>query len=232
MKKKIIAILLVMTLCMTMCIPSFASESDSVSDPVFTGSYAELKASVYQQLKEQDKLEHFELHLEALGIGETETAMDNSRSVNSQSWNAPNGGVLSYTYDWTYRGESGYATNVISYMTPAMTDAYRLGDYHSLGEMIVGITGYVYSQLQKQIPALKSLFTINPGIYGAFIAIDIANLIEGAISESYINQADGYGKLSAVYDSISDASSKVLVGWDSHPTVTLNRSDAYNVSFD
>ena len=25
--------------------------------------------------------------------------------------------------------------------------------------------------------------------------------------------------------------SKVLVGWDSHPTVTLSRSDAYDVQF-
>ncbi len=229
MKKRIMSILLVVVMCVTMCIPSFASESD----PVFTGPYAELKTSIYQQLKEQDKLEHFDLHLAALGLEESKSTMNISRSVNSQSWNASGGGVLSYTYDWTYRGESGYVTNTITYMTPTMTDDYRLGDYSSLGELISEAAGVAFSSTTSRniFPALQRLYNKSISLFNEYTAFSIIGLMEDALVEQYVNNADGYGKLSAVYDSISDSRSKVLVGWDAHPTVTLSRSDAYDVKF-
>ena len=159
--------------------------------------------------------------------------MDNSRSVNSQSWNAPGGGVLAYTYDWTYRGESGYVSIAIAYMTPAMTNEYRLGNYESVGELISEVADITYnsSSLRNKFPALQRLYSMSSSLFNSFIAFEIIGLLEDILVEHYIEEADGYGKLSTVYDSISDCRSKVLVGWDSHPTVTLSRSDAYDVQF-
>jgi hypothetical protein len=62
--------------------------------------------------------------------------------------------------------------------------------------------------------------------------IQIRKLIETLSDSNIKDDANRYSKLSVVYDSISGGYSKVLVGWDTHPTVTLNWPSAYNVSFD
>ena len=118
-------------------------------------------------------------------------------------------------------------------MTPAMTDDYRLGDYSSLGALISEAAGVAFSSstLRNTFPALQRLYSKSASLFNAYTAFSIIGLMEDALVEQYVNNADGYGKLSAVYDSISDSRSKVLVGWDSHPTITLSRSDAYDVKF-
>ena len=224
MKKKLTARLLAVVMCMTLCIPAFATESD----PVFTGPYAELKASVYQQLKAQNKLEHFELHLAALNLVEDETASVYSTSADAMTWNAPNGGVLTYAYDWTYRGESGYVATTTTYMNVAQTNAYRSNKHESLFKLIEAVTGIAIDKLAEKISLFESM---KKEVLAIYSTLNIIGLAEDALVEASINDADGYSKLSAVYDSISDGYSKVLIGWDTHPTVTLDWPDAYNVSF-
>lgn len=224
MKKKLTALFLAVVMCMTMSVPAFAVESD----PVFTGPYAELKTSIYQQLKAQNKLEHFELHLAALNLEESETASVYSTSEDLGPWNAPSGGVLCYTYDWTYRGEDGYVANTITYMTPNETYAYLADDYGTLGKLISAITGIAVGELAEKIEMFAFLKDITP----IFVTLDIIGLAEDVFVRASIDNADDYSKLSVVYDSISGQETKVLIGWDTHPTVTLNRTDAKHVSFD
>ncbi|BAK99923.1 hypothetical protein OBV_27250 [Oscillibacter valericigenes Sjm18-20] len=56
-------------------------------------------------------------------------------------------------------------------------------------------------------------------------------LIETLSDFNIKDDVNRYSKLSVVYDSISGGSSKVLLGWDTHPFVSLNWPGAYNVSF-
>lgn len=193
--------------------------------PVFTGPYADIKATVYHQLKEQGMLEHFELQLAALIPQESETA---SPYRYTNSWNAPNGGVLCYTYDWTYRGEDGYVACCRIYMDQNDTNAYLAGDFGSVGDLISAVADIGVSTLASKIPMFSFLGTLS----SIFAAAEVVSLLEDIIARNSINNADGYAKLSVVYDSISGGYSKVLLGWDTHPTVTLDWPDAYNVSFD
>lgn len=220
MRKRALAFVLCVVMCLTLAIPAVAVESD----PVFTGPYAELKASIYQQLKAQNKLEHFELHLAALIPQENETA---SVRRYTKSWNAPNGGELCYTYDWTYRNEKGYVANSTTYMAPEETNDYLANKFGTIGELITAVTGIAVGQLTEKISMFAFLGDITP----FFTVISIAGLAENALVRKSIEDANRYSKLSVVYDSISEGSSNVLIGWDTHPTVTLDWPDAYNVSF-
>lgn len=208
-------------MCLTLAVPALAVESD----PVFAGPYAELKTSIYQQLKAQHKLEHFELQLAALLPQENNTVR---ASRNTQSWYAPNGGVLCYMYDYTYRGENGYVATSTTYMAPTNTNAYLANDYGTVGSLISSITGIAVGKLATSI----AMFEFLGGITPFFTAVSIAGLAQAALVRKSIEDANRYSKLCVVYDSISGGYSKVLIGWDTHPTVTLDWPSAYNVSFD
>jgi hypothetical protein len=220
MKKKIMSLALALVMCLTLAVPAFAVESD----PVFTGPYAELKTSIYQQLKAQHKLEHFELQLAALLPQENKT----TRAVSStQSWYAPNGGELCYMYDYTYRGENGYVATSTTYMAPTDTNACLANKYGTVGSVISAATGIAVGKLSKKIAMFEFLGDITP----AFTTLSVIGILNDRLVRKSIDDADRYSKLCVVYDSISGGYSKVLVGWDTHPTVTLNWPSAYNVSF-
>lgn len=220
MKKKMMSLALAMVMCMSLCVPAFAVESD----PIFTGPYAELKTSIYQQLKAQNKLDHFELQLAALLPQENKTTR---ASRNTQSWYAPNGGELCYMYDYTYRGEKGYVAASATYMAPNDTNAYLANDFGTVGSLVSGVTGIAVDQISKKIDMFEFLGDISP----YFTTLSIVGLAQNALERKSIDDADGYSKLCVVYDSISDEYSKVIVGWDTHPYVTLDWPSAYNVSF-
>lgn len=208
--KKLFAMILAAAMCLSLCVPALALEST----PTFTGPYAELKTSIYRQLEAQNKLEHFDLQLAAIIPQELGTS---AKSRSATTWNAPNGGVLCYTYDWTYRDEDGYVENVTTYMTPSVTNAYLADDFGTLYALIAGVVSN----------GLSGLSTISPFI----TTVGIIGLAEDWLVKQSINNADRYGKLSVVYDSISGGTSTVLVGWDTHPTASLNWPSAYDVSF-
>lgn len=214
--KKFISLVLSCTIVLSLCIPAFAAEND----PVFTGPYADLKTSIYRQLKAQNKLDHFELQLAALLPQEASTQ---STSRVTRSWNAPKGGVLCYTYDWTYRGESGYVAVSATYMDPNASNAYFGGSYGTVGALIEAIAGVAVDN----IPMFAFM-----GSFGKFFAaIGIAQAAQDLASRKSVESAGGYGRLSVVYDSISGGESVVLLGWSDHPTVTLDWDGAYNISF-
>ena len=212
--KKFISLVLSCAIVLSLCIPAFAAETD----PVFTGPYADLKTSIYRQLKAQNKLDHFELQLAALLPQEASTQ---STSRTTRNWNAPNGGLLTYTYDWTYRGETGYVQSCTTYMNKAYTTAYMDGfgdDFGDLIEKVIKIKKALQGKVLDHIEA----------------AILIAQLIQPAerfFSRNAIADANGYGKVSVVYDSISGGTSTVAYGWDTYPLVKLDWPDAYDVSF-
>ena len=208
MKKKLTALFLAMVMCMTMSAPAFAVETMVEDDP-----YAELKASIYRQLEAQNALHHYEIHVAALIPQESNVA---PMSVTAGPWNAPDGGVLTYSYDWTYRDESGYVENEISYMDKNATLAYQAGEYGTWSALLFAVLG---------VAAGDTIF--NP-ILGAMSIGDAGQTVASRLS---IDAADGYGKVSVAYDSISGAESEVAVGWDTYPTVTLNWSSAYDISF-
>ncbi len=133
-----------------------------------------------------------------------------------RTWNAPDGGVLRYSYDWTYRGESGYVDVNATYMDKETTNAFLANSYGTYGALVMGILGAV---LGKTVA----------GPY--FTGLSIYQAANDSLTRYYIGEANGYGKVSAVYDSISGGSSVVVVGWDTYPTVELNRDDAYDISF-
>lgn len=219
MRKKLLSFIMCIVLCLGYSLPSFAAESD----PVFTGPYAEIKASIYQQLKAQGKLEHFELQVAALIPDDNEIV---STYREAESWVAPNGGVLTYTYDWTYRGEDGYVANCVTHMTPSQTNEYLGGSFGNIGALIKELTGLGVSQLSR-IPMFEFLAGITP-VFATFSIIDGIN---DTLVRASIDNADGYGKVSVVYDSISDGYSKVICGWDTHAIVTLDYPGAYYVDF-
>lgn len=214
--KKFISLVLSCAIVLSLCIPAFASETD----PVFTGPYADLKTSIYRQLKAQNKLDHFELQLAALLPQEASTQ---STSRVTRSWNAPKGGVLCYTYDWTYRGESGYVAVSATYMDPNASNAYFAGAYGTVGALIEALAGIVVDK----IPMFAYLEEF--GIL--FAIISVAPAAENLTYRENVRAAGGYGRLSVVYDSISGGESVVLLGWNDHPTVTLDWDGAYNISF-
>lgn len=214
--KKFISLVLSCAMVLSLCIPAFAAETD----PVFTGPYADLKTSIYQQLKAQNKLDHFELQLAAVLPQEVSTQ---STSRVTRSWNAPKGGVLCYTYDWTYRGESGYVAVSATYMDPNASNAYFAGAYGTVGALIEAIAGPVIGK----IPMLQFMGDLSP----IFITIGIAQAIQDLAVREHVRAAGGYGRLSVVYDSISGGESVVLLGWNDHPTITLDWDGAYNISF-
>ena len=59
----------------------------------------------------------------------------------------------------------------------------------------------------------------------------IYRLANDSLTRYYIDVAGGYGKVSTVFDSNSGGISVVVVGWDTDPTVELNKDDAYHISF-
>lgn len=212
--KKFISLVLSCAIVLSLCIPAFAAETD----PVFTGPYADLKTSIYQQLKAQNKLDHFELQLAALLPQEASTQ---STSRTTRNWNAPNGGLLSYTYDWTYRGETGYVQSCTTYMNKADTTAYLDGYGDVYADLLEQVLGVKKELLSKELSYVNALIFITK----------LATYAQRALSKSAIADANGYGKVSVVYDSISGGTSTVAYGWDTYPLVKLDWPDAYDVSF-
>ena len=151
--KKFISLVLSCAIVLSLCIPAFAAETD----PVFTGPYADLKTSIYRQLKAQNKLDHFELQLAALLPQETSTQ---STSRTTRNWNAPNGGLLSYTYDWTYRGETGYVQSCTTYMNKADTTAYLDGYGDVYADLLEQVLGVKKELLSKELSYVNALIFI------------------------------------------------------------------------
>lgn len=221
MKKKILSLFLCLAMCLPLSVPAFAAESE----PVFTGPYAEMKTSIYRQLKAQDMLEHFDIYLSALIPSETET---NSVSRASRTWTSSSGGVLCYNYDMTYHGDTGYAAVSISHMNVARTNEYLAGKFVDAGALISSLTGIAISKLSSKIAMFSFL---GSAVTSTFTAISIIEAANDILAKESIEDADGYSMLTVAYDSISGKKSTILLGWDDHPTITLNQTSAYNVSF-
>lgn len=201
--KKLFSFVLSVIMLVTM-LPINAMGTE-INDP-----YADLRESIYIQLDAQDAL-HLYDHFITILVPDSQT---NARSTNT-TWTAPNSGVLSYTYDYTYRGEDGYVNSIICYMDINDANAYLAGEYFSHGDVVMLLLGYI------------------PGYVSGLISLmGAVSIGERALARSSIDNAGGYGKLASVYDSISGTSTSVIVGWDNYPTVSLNNSSAYNIHFE
>lgn len=199
--------LLSFSLCLVSIIslsPTAFAQSASV-DP-----YVELRLSIYRQLEAQGTLYLYE-HFENMFIPQNTTAI----TRNTQNWYAPNGGVLHYKYDWTYRDESGYVESTATYMDINTTNQYLADQFSTLKELLSFIFGAIIKNDTLQLLI---------AIYGG------CTLIEDIYSRESIRKAGGYGRVGVVYDSISGVTSTVVVGWETYPMVTLNCDSAYNIS--
>lgn len=206
--KKLLSVMLSLAV-FTTCVPAAFAMQAQPDDP-----YAELKEAIYRQLEAQGALQHYELHLAALIPQEDGIS---PMSTSSRSWRAPNGGILCYTYDWTYRNEKGYVDSVQTYLDYAATTDLLNGELNTVDNLL----SLFYPNPLDGIPILGQFWDI----------IGYTNFAMNMMARNSINQAGGYARISTVYDSISGGSSTTIVGWESYPTATLNRDDAYNVTF-
>lgn len=204
--KRLISIIVVVSVAMTFVTNGTAVD---VVDP-----YAEIKAAIYQQLKAQNALHHYEIHV-------AEIVPDNSKvmlaNAATQSWNAPNGGALKYKYDWTYRDEEGYVYTETSYLDENGTDKLLAEEFGTWAELV----GF-------GIGVATAKHWISPLVSG----LSLLGIIEDIAIRTSIDNAGGYARVSVVYDSISCTTSTVTIGWDTHPTIFLVRGDAYDIEFE
>lgn len=199
---------------MVVCVAMFLACISVVAAAKVEDPYADIKASIYQQLEMQNALHHYEIHVAELIPDESQIQLMNT---NNQSWDAPNGGTLFYSYDWTYRGEDGYVDVESIYYDEAGTNKFLAGEYSVWRELVEFSIG--------QYLAYKLGNTIMAGV-------SVIGILEAGMVRSSIEAAGNHAKVSNVYDSISGTCSTVAIGWDSYSTVTLNRSDAYDVHFE
>ncbi|MCU6790458.1 Uncharacterised protein [uncultured Butyricicoccus sp.] len=202
--KKFISILLCFSLSL-LSMP-FAFAANESIDP-----YAELKESVYNQLKAQNALGHYEFHIAAL-IPEESSIY----ASQAQRWYAPSGGVLSYQYDLKYQLDEGYVQNVVTFCDKEDTLKLMAGEFGTIKSVVLAVLGvvpeYIFSKL-----------LLSAGIAQAYL---------DAYARKDIEDAGGYGKCSVIYDSISGGTSTVIAGWHTYPYAELNYSSAYDVSFE
>lgn len=206
--KKLFSVMLSLAV-FTACVPAAFAAQSQPDDP-----YAELKESVYRQLEAQGALQHYELHLAELIPQEDGIS---PMSTSSRSWRAPKGGILCYTYDWTYRNEDGYVDSVQTYLDHAATTELLNGKLNTADNLL----GLFYPNPFDGIPILGQFWSI----------LSYTDFAMNMMARNSINQAGGYARISTVYDSISESGSTIITGWDSYPVATLNRDDAYNVTF-
>ena len=202
--KRTISIFILLALVISLTPSVFALENDPDR---------ELRAEIYRQLEAQDALYMYDVFVEML-ITDVQGNSDVSAYSNgSYSWNAPNGGVLHYKQDWTYRDESGYTEHISSYLDESKTDKFFAGKFGTLEAVIIGILGFVPD-------------------YGFYIAgLGVASLFNDYVLKTQVDAAGGYIRIATVYDSISGKTSQVAAAWDTYSKVTLNNSKAYEVVF-
>ena len=174
--------------------------------------YALEREMIYSQLEAQNAL-HLYDHFVNILIPTTSDSSDQGIRANGFPYSAPNGAVLGYKYDYTYRGEDGFVYSVINYMLPDNTAAYFRGDSPTVGSIVYDVIG-----------SYPSAFSF---MFDYFALVSGAELIQAGWS---VEAADGYGKICTAYDSISDSAPTVVVGWADHPTVVAPRSDAYEIT--
>lgn len=210
MKKTALRKVISMVLLFAMALPMTLSAAAIENDP-----YQDVRTAIYVQLKAQNALHMYD-EFEALLIPSTNDGIQvaSSSAQAASSWYAPKGGVLHFKRDFTYQMEYGYTDHCITFMTPQQTTQYFSNQFGTLGSLILTVAGL-----------------IPKGVGLVFTGIGLSQLALDVNAKYTVEKAGGYGRLAAIYDSISGGTPVVMTGWTEHPTVSVGFSDAYDIEF-
>lgn len=212
--KKLFAMILAAAMCLSLCVPAFATDTDTIGEKVITNEqhYNLLYNSVYEQLDEQNALDMLDDYMTILApnhsVGEPIVRGDDDEIPNIR---APYGGSVQYVYT------EGYETREVSVECMDYDNTYH----------------YILSS-SASISAEDILFDLLGYVPYLSIALSLAqkiNLVCNQAAYNSIAAANGYGQIVSIYNRTTQASSSVLTGWYSHPWIYVNVNNPQNVNF-
>lgn len=213
--KRLFAIILAFSFCLTLCTPAFAAERGDLRKTIITEAkrYDKTYQAVYEQLAAQDALEMLDDFMSILSPNRAD-AITANRGDDDEIPNikAVYGGSVQYVY------QSGYETKEVSVECMDYNNTYY----------------YVLNPTTTSVSAKSILLTILGYVPYLSYALSLAQEIQAIINQSARNDiyyAGGYGQITTIYNRTTQESSSVVTGWHSHPWINVDVYRPRDVQF-
>lgn len=222
MKKRIVSIILALSLCMGLSVPAFAADSNQSIERVTSAQIeAEVQAekerifdSVYRQLEEQSALSMYDIYKAELSPM-IETSVRARYNVENVTQGAtprtishhyfPYGGIVSYSSKVT---GADVLTVYMDYDTT----------YH-----------YILTGSFTALDVIETALSYVPVIGNSFSLLSTVRTIANEVAKRDIAAAGGYGYILNITDPMSGIEPSILLGWDNYPYGNSNADTQTNI---